>query len=99
MGRIPAGAEPKRTDSRYWLYEEPIVYETGRNAIRYYEKAGKLQIALPDYTDVQQSRFSPNGVSEERKPGKLAALDLTALEEDQETLAWLLGILEPLRTL
>ena len=85
-----------RKDHRYWLYEEPEVYETARNAIRYYQEAGKLQFALPDYVEIV--RQSVLGTPTEiRKPGRLCALDLTALYEDQETLAWLLNILEGLR--
>ncbi len=97
MGKITPETEPKRTDRRYWLYEEPEVYETSRNAIRYYREAGKIQFACCDYVEAKESRFSPSGIIEERKPGKLSALDLEALYEDQETLQWLLEILQELK--
>ena len=91
MGKIIAGEEPKRTDKRYWLYETPIVYETGKNAIRYYKEAGKIQIATCDYVEARKDNWGE--MVEERKPGKLCALDLDALEEDPETCKWLIGIL------
>ena len=95
MGNIAEQTE-RRTDRRYWLYEEPIVYETGRNAIRYYRQAGKIQIATCDYVEVKRSQWTDSGITEERKPGKLCALDLEALREDPETLQWLLEILQAL---
>lgn len=95
MGKYAADNGPKRADPRYWLYEEPVIYETGKNAIRYWEQAGKLQIATCDY--VQATKTYSGEIREERKPGKLAALDLAALEEDPETLQWILGILQGLK--
>jgi len=83
-----------RTDSRYWIYEQPVIRDTGKNALRYYEKAGKLQIALCDYVVATKDRTG--NITEETKPGRLAALDLDALEEDQQTLHWLLEILQGL---
>lgn len=89
-------SEPaQRADRRYWLYEEPIKNETGKNAIRYYPKAGKLQFALCDYVTATKDRATGK-ITEETKPGRLSALDLDALEEDQDTLKWLLSILQPL---
>ena len=97
MGKITPETEQKRTDRRYWLYETPEVYETSKNAIRYYEQAGKIQFACCDYVEATESRWSATGIIEQRKPGKLSALDLNALYEDQETLKWLIGILQDLQ--
>ena len=85
---------PQKADRRYWLYEEPVKYDTGKNCIRYYPKAGKLQIALCDYVTATKDRSG--NITEETKPGRLAALDLDALEDDQATLKWLLSILQGL---
>ena len=93
MGKITAETAQKRTDKRYWLYEEPVIYETGKNAIRYYQQAGKIQFATCDYVEAYHDSLFDT-VVEERKPGKLCALDLEALEEDPETLQWLISILQ-----
>lgn len=87
-------ADTLRQDQRYWLYEEPVKYATGKNAIRYYPEAGKVQFALPDYTAASLDRSG--NMREETRPGRLAALDLNALREDPETLQWLIGILQGL---
>ena len=95
-----AHSTQKRADPRYWLYERPVIYETGKNAIRYYEQAGKIQIATCDYviaTKTYNYDYEREEVQEERRPGKLSALDLAALEEDPETLHWLIGILQGLQ--
>ncbi len=94
MGKMTAETAQNRTDKRYWLYEEPEIYETSRNAIRYYKQAGKIQIATCDYVEAHKDRWGE--MTEEKKPGRLAALDLNALYEDQETLQWLLSILQEL---
>lgn len=85
----------QRADRRYWIYEEPQVHSTGKNAIRYYPQAGKLQFALCDYVTATKDRTTGR-ITEETKPGRLSALDLDALGEDQDTLKWLLSILQPL---
>lgn len=93
MGKATEKSTENMRDARYWLYEEPIIYDTGKNAIRYYPKAGKIQFALPDYIE---AKTFYGKLTETRKPGKLAALDLDALREDPETLKWLLGIFQGL---
>lgn len=95
MGKQTNTTMQQRTDRRYWLYETPEIFETGRNAIRYFKKAGKIQIAAPDYVEAHKSFFDGE-MEEVRKPGKLCALDLFALSEDPETLRWLIGILKSL---
>ena len=97
MGKLTSKEEAKQAateDARYWLYEEPELYTSGKNTFRLYQKAGKLQISLPDYV---KSSFSYGQRREEIKPGRLAALDLNALREDPETLQWLLSILQKLQ--
>lgn len=98
MGKLTeetrAQAAKEMRDAKYWLYEEPELYTTGKNAIRYYQEAGKLQFALPDYV---KTTFSYGQRREEVKPGRLAALDLEALREDPETLQWLIEILQGLQ--
>ena len=95
MEYYTAPAPAQRADKRYWIYEEPEKHDTGKNCIRYFPKAGKLQIALCDYVTATKDRATGE-IVEETKPGRLAALDLEALEEDQKTLQWLLSILQPL---
>jgi hypothetical protein len=56
--------------SKYWEQETPQVVDTGRNVLRYFEKAGRVQISMPYWTD-------DNG---EQKPGKTVALDLEAVQ-------------------
>ena len=97
MGIMTAENTDRRADPRYWLYEDPVVYETGKNAIRYYKQAGKIQIATCDYiVATRVYGLDREEVREERKPGKLAALDLAALEEDPDTLKWRIEILQGL---
>lgn len=98
MGKMTPDSTAGRADPRYWLYEKPVVYETGKNAIRYYEQAGKIQIATCDYVIATRVYdYEREEVREEKKPGKLSSLDLAALEEDPETLHWLIGILQGLQ--
>ena len=81
-----------KANKKYWLYEEPEIRETGKNAIRYYPEAGKIQFALCDYIEARKDAW---GVMREmKKPGKSAALDLVSLSEEQETLQWLIEILQ-----
>ena len=98
MGKYSAetAREAAKDDARYWLYEEPETYTTGKNAIRYFREAGKLQIALPDYVKAKRD-YTTGKLTETVLPGKLAALDLEALREDPETLDWLTGILQGLK--
>ena len=88
---IPAGV--RKTGRKYWLYEEPETHETGKNVIRYYREAGKIQIAMPDYTDAYKDKWTGRLI-EQKKPGKLTALDLEALADDPDTLEWLISILQ-----
>ena len=85
-----------RTGKKYWLYEEPEIVETGKNVIRYYREAGKIQFAMPDYIDAYKDTWTGNLI-EKKKPGKLSALDLAALADNPEALDWLISIFQDVR--
>jgi len=57
---------------KYWETEKPTVIDTGKNIFRYFEKAGKIQISMPDWTNADG----------ESKPGKTVAVDIAALIND-----------------
>ena len=58
----------------YWTEEKPVVADTGRNVLRWYVAADKLQVSMPNWTD---------GNGEERQ-GKTVTIDLCALAETEE---------------
>lgn len=88
-GRWPSGVYPpvsvghdserlevEAVGTRYWLDESPVEIRTEKNVLRYFPKARRLQVALPDWTNEDgQSR-----------PGKMVTLDVAALAQsgDQE---------------
>lgn len=72
--------------AKYWLYEEPEVLKTGKNVIRYYPKAERLVVHLPDY-------IKADFYGGEVKPGKGVGLQLVSLSEDQEVLKRIIDIL------
>ena len=55
---------------KYWENEDPSVMELGKNQLRYYEKAGKLQV-------YPLAPNTPHGV------GRGATLDLTSMSVDE----------------
>ena len=55
---------------RYWEEEQPAVVTTGRNVLRFYREAGRLQVAKPDWQAGTETRM-----------GKAVTLDLAALAE------------------
>ncbi len=57
--------------NRYWENETPITVDTGKNVLRFYPRALRLQVARPDWQD-------ENGQS---RMGKAVALDVQALVE------------------
>lgn len=63
-------------NSRYWLTETPETASTERNVFRYYARAERLQVSLPDY-----SAF--NG--EERR-GKTVGIYIPALTQEAREL-------------
>ena len=60
----------------YWEKEEPIEFDTGKNILRYFAKAGKMQISGPYWTNN----------AGEQKPGKTVTLDLAALNTEAREL-------------
>ena len=73
---------------KFWLYEDPEVMQTGRNTLRYYPKAQRLVVHLPDYQDQKTGEI---------KPGKGTGLNLEALEESPDVLDRVLSILSGLK--
>ena len=58
----------------YWENEPDIEVDTGRNVLRYYREAGKLQVSMPYWT---------NDAGEE-KQGKTVTLNLAAMSGNAE---------------
>jgi hypothetical protein len=54
---------------KYWEEEEPIVVDTGKNVLRLFEGAQKLQVSRPYWTD-------KNGV---KQNGQTVPLDIEAV--------------------
>ena len=69
-----------KSGAEYWG-EEPQVYRTVKNMFRYYPRAKRLTVSLPD--------FYPKG-SLEKRPGKSVSVDLYCMEP--ETLRALIEI-------
>ena len=67
----------------YWEQEQPKVVDTGKNILRYFPQAGKLQVCQPNWTD---------GTGQE-KQGKTVTLDIQALTEMPEAVDILKEIL------
>jgi hypothetical protein len=61
---------------KYWESETPITADTGKNVLRYFEQAGKLQISMPYWT----------GQDGEQKPGKTVTVDIGAVKASPEAL-------------
>ena len=61
---------------RYWENEQPVTVDTGRNIIRFFKTAEKLQVSLPYWKD-------SNG---QEKPGRTVTLDIGALRGSPEAL-------------
>jgi hypothetical protein len=57
--------------SRYWEHEQPLIVDTGKNVLRFFEKAGRLQVSMPNWMDKDG----------ESKPGKTVTLNVDALRE------------------
>jgi len=58
----------------YWHEEQPEVLETEKNVLRWFPRAGKLQVALPYWFDTQGMKH----------PGKTVTLDVEALQLSQD---------------
>ncbi len=58
----------------YWEEEQPVEVVSARNKLRWFRKAARLHVALPDWqTD-----------SGETRPGKTVALNVDALRESED---------------
>ena len=71
--RIPIVPGMKEYKNRYWEREDALVAETGRNTIKYYMRAGKLQVSTPEW-------YEPNG---DIVSGKIVTIDLAALKRSE----------------
>ncbi|NPV81469.1 MAG: hypothetical protein HPY52_14595 [Firmicutes bacterium] len=60
--------------AKYWESENPIEAKSEKNSLRWYPKAGKLQISRPEWTDKEGSTH----------PGKTVTLDVEALGESED---------------
>ena len=65
---------------KYWEEEEAKVVDTGKNVLRWYEKADKLQVSMPNWG--------------EGKQGKTVTLDLCAVAECEEAVALLRQLID-----
>jgi hypothetical protein len=70
--------------NKYWETETPVVVDTGKNILKYFAAACKLQISMPNWTNADG----------ETKPGKTITVDVTALTEKAEALDILQQIIE-----
>lgn len=61
---------------KYWDAETPMVADTGKNVLRYFAKAGRLQISNAFWTD-------GNG---KQQFGKTVTLNLAAVAENTEAI-------------
>ena len=59
---------------KYWETEAPVEVNTGKNILKHYPKAGKLQISMPEWK---------NETGETRR-GKMVVLDIAALQASRE---------------
>lgn len=72
----------------FWEDEKPKVIISARNTFRYYPKAQKLAVCLPDYQDRKTG---------ETKIGKTTVVDLDALKRAPQALDGLIQILRDLK--
>jgi len=60
--------------NNYWQTETPVVAASAKNVLRWFPKAGRLQVSLPDWT----------GGNGKRNPGKTVTLNVEALRESDD---------------
>lgn len=73
--------------NEYWNEETPMIADTGKNILRYFPKAGRLQISLPCWLD-------KNG---EQKNGRTVTLDLAAAAENTEAVRLLKTVMKDIK--
>lgn len=80
--------EQANQGGKYWEAENPVYMATEKNAFRLYPKAGRLKISLPDYFCKKRRAMSE---------GKGIGVNLQALADQPEVLAWLISTLQQLQ--
>ena len=70
--------------NKYWESEPDIKIDTGKNFIKFWRNAGKLQFQMPKYIDKKDGM---------EKPGKLVTVDIDALRETDGAVQQLKNIL------
>ncbi|MDR1874191.1 MAG: hypothetical protein LBQ90_04150 [Synergistaceae bacterium] len=68
---------------KYWEDEQAQIVDTGKNVMRFFPKAEKLQVSMPYWTDKDGTQ----------KPGKTITLDVKAIRETPEAVELLKQIL------
>ena len=63
------------SSNKYWLSETPLICETTKNSLRWFSKAGRLQISAAPWEDKTTG---------EQRPGKMVSLNVTALTGNPE---------------
>lgn len=71
----------------YWKNEPDQEIDTGKNVLRYYAEARRLQVCMPYWTDNDGNR----------KPGKTVSLNLDALAETPEAIQLLEKVLSNIK--
>ena len=69
----------------YWKNSLDVEADTGKNILRYYAEAQRLQVCMPYWTDD----------SGNQKQGKTVAINIAALLETQEAVQLIKSIFEP----
>jgi hypothetical protein len=59
---------------KYWEDETPVIVNTGKNVLRLFKGAGKLQVSAASWKDKEGNE----------KPGKTVTLDLEAFKATPE---------------
>lgn len=70
--------------ANYWEQETPLEVDTGKNILKYFQQARKLQISMPYWTDDDGNK----------RQGKTVTLNLSALSETQEAVHLLEKVIE-----
>ena len=65
------------TSNKYWENEKPIEADTGKNTMRYFKEAGKLQISGANWQNDKGETIR----------GKTVTLDITALKGSSEAMS------------
>lgn len=70
---VREGEEESITATRYWEEETPVEVTTERNKLRWYPRAGRLHVSLPDWEKDGEIR-----------QGKTVSLNIDALRESED---------------